>query len=370
MSWRSLLFVPAALAWLSGCASQAPRDSLAEEGPRLMPAAEVRGDFAATSAVAPFIERMHERHGFAPAELGALLSQAEREQWIIDLMDRQAPSGRPSADGGWNRYRAKFLTPQTIEGGLQFWARHASTLERASARYGVPPQYIVAILGIETRYGGYVGDTRILDALATLAFAYPRRADYFTDELESFLVMSREEGVDPRVPRGSYAGAMGLGQFMPSSFLRYAVDFDGDGRRDLWNPTDAIGSVAHYFQGHGWRAGEPVAVPAELRPGASARAFKTGFDTRYSPRELEAGGVVLPALAQGAGAPSLLGLDTLGADEYWLGFENFRVITRYNRSTYYAMAVHQLGETLRERRGVAPSVRLSGGSGRSDDALL
>ena len=145
---------------------------------------------------------------------------------------------------------------------MQFWRQHAATLEKASSRYGVPPEIMVGIIGVETRWGRVMGKTRVIDALATLAFAYPRRAEYFTGELEHFLVMARDEGVDPFKPTGSFAGAMGYGQFMPCSFRNYAVDFSGDGHRDLWNPVDAIGSVANYFKGHGWRTGEPVAVRA------------------------------------------------------------------------------------------------------------
>lgn len=373
MSWRSLLLASSILTCLGGCVTTAPQASRSNETLPLLPAAaEVRGDFAATSTVTPFLQRMNQRHGFAPHEVAAVLSQARREQWIIDLMDRQSPRSAPARDGAWSRYRAKFLTDKTISDGLAFWSRHAPTLERASARYGVPAQYIVAIIGVETRYGGYVGTTPILDALATLAFAYPRRAEFFTNELEAFLVMARKEGINPLTPRGSYAGAMGLGQFMPSSFLSYAVDFSGDGRRDLWDPTDAIGSVAHYFKAHGWRAGEPVALRVRLRDGARAAQFETGFKTRYSADALEAAGVTLPESAPHAGKLSLLGLDAPGADEYWLGFGNFRVITRYNLSTYYAMAVHQLAETLRKRHAPPSSALRSAGESHlmDDEALL
>ncbi|MCF1184105.1 lytic murein transglycosylase B [Marichromatium gracile] len=314
--------------------------------------AEVRGDFATSDAAARFVARMAREHDFAPEVLAGLLSEARREQWIIELMDRQAPRVKRAPNGAWTRYRGKFVTADNIAGGVRFWRAHAATLERAGARYGVPPEYIVAILGVETRYGGYVGTTRTLDALATLAFAYPRRADYFTGELEAFLLMARESGVDPRKPQGSYAGAMGLGQFMPTSFQRYAVDFDDDGVRDLWDTTDAIGSVAHYFKAHGWRSGEPVAVRVSVRSGQGVGALKTGFSSRHGRSTLSAHGVDLDGVP-GRGGLSLLALDARGGTEYWVGFENFGVITRYNRSTYYAMAVHQLAAAVRARHGAA-----------------
>ena len=188
----------------------------------------------------------------------------------------------------------------------------------------------------------------MIDALATLAFDFPRRSEFFTGELESYLVMTRTEGLDPFTPVGSYAGAMGLGQFMPSSFQRFAVDFDGDGRRDLWGPADAIGSVAHYFREHGWRMGEAVAVPALARRPEAAQ-LKADYTTRYPLGELSFRGVTPASPLAGVEEASLLRLDAAGGYEYWLGLPNFYVITRYNHSTYYAMAVHQLAEALRER---------------------
>ncbi|MBK5965780.1 lytic murein transglycosylase B [Thiocystis minor] len=355
-----LAFAVLALILLAGCGSKAPRDP-APTGygsPRLQRAAAVSGDFASVSGVDRFIRRM-EPHGFSPAETARIISGAQRQQSIIDLMNRQAPSKSTGPNGAWSRYRAKFLTEDTIANGAAFWRRHESALARAESRYGVPPEYVVAIIGVETRFGGFVGKTRIIDALATLAFAYPRRADYFAGELESFLIMTRDEGISPFQPRGSFAGAMGLGQFMPSSFHQYAVDFTGDGHRDLWNPEDAIGSVANYFKGHGWRAGEPVAARARVESGARAGLMKTGFDTRYGVKDLAGRGIVPTGSLGGAGQVSLLQLDAKGGYEYWLGLPNFYVITRYNHSTYYAMAVHQLAQAIRARKVGAGGVRLS-----------
>lgn len=344
---------------VAGCSSQSARETASPDAPANSSRAIVRGDFAGTPGVDRFIQRMRQQHDFDPVNTATIISGARRQQSIIDLMNRQSPQKSAGPTGAWTRYRAQFLTEDSIANGAAFWRRNASALERAQSRYGVAPEYLVAIIGVETRFGGFVGKTRIVDALTTLAFAYPRRAEYFADELESFLVMTRDEGLDPFQPRGSFAGAMGLGQFMPSSFQRYAVDFTGDGHRDLWHPADAIGSVANYFKSHGWRTGESVAVPAEVRPGASAGALKTGFDTRYSVRELAARGIVPAGSLGGIGSVSLLRLDARGGYEYWLGLANFYVITRYNHSTYYAMAVHQLAQAIRARTVGASGMRVT-----------
>ncbi|MBK1724050.1 lytic murein transglycosylase B [Thiocystis violacea] len=345
---------------LAGCGSPSTREA-PSAAYRAMPAsasASVRGDFAGSPGVDAFVRKM-ERHGFPPSRTAAILSGAQRKQSIIDLMNRQAPSRSSGPNGAWTRYRAKFLTDESISNGVSFWRRNESALNRAASRYGVPPEYIVAIIGVETRYGGFVGKTRIIDALATLSFAYPRRAEYFQGELENYLVMTQEEGLDPFTPRGSFAGAMGLCQFMPSSFRDYAVDHTGDGHRDLWHPEDAIGSVANYFSRHGWQPGEPVAVRARVSSPSEARAMKTGFDTRYGLGQLSSRGIS-PATSIGrVGQVSLLQLDARGGYEYWIGLKNFYVITRYNHSTYYAMAVHQLAQAIRSRKGGSSGVRVS-----------
>jgi membrane-bound lytic murein transglycosylase B len=320
------------------------------------------GAFAGKPAVERFVRHMEVTHGFDPKQLSLVLARAQREDWIIEAMDKPVrktkSSGPPTPNGAWTRYKAKFITPDNIDKGVQFWRQHASTLEKASARYGVPPEIIVGIIGVETRWGRVMGKTRVIDALATLAFAYPRRAEYFTGELESFLVMARDEGFDPFKPTGSFAGAMGYGQFMPSSFRNYAVDFSGDGHRDLWNPVDAIGSVANYFKGHGWRAGEPVAVRASAVGGAAIN-LKTGFDSRYSLANLAASGITPTTSLGRPGEVSLLRLDLGSGFDYWLGLHNFYVITRYNHSTYYAMAVYQLGKAVKARVGGLPGTRVA-----------
>lgn len=307
------------------------------------------GDYTDYPAAARLIDKLVREKGFKRAYLERILARVEQQQWILDYVNRPKAKRSTRPTGAWTRYRAKFLTPDNISKGIGFWRRYDKILRRAQVQYGVPPEYMVAIIGVETRYGGYMGKYRVIDALATLAFDYPRRSKFFTGELESFLIMARDECLDPFGPKGSYAGAMGLGQFMPSSFHRWAVDFDGNGRRDLWNPIDAIGSVANYFGSHGWRKGEPVAVRASAS-GAGVGAMKTGFDTSYNLAALRRHGITVPAGLTGRARVSLIKLDATGGYEYWLGLRNFYVITRYNHSSYYAMAVHQLARALRSRR--------------------
>lgn len=319
-------------------------------------ASSLTGDYSNYSTLAGFIERMVEKHGYSREYLYGLFSQVHRKQWTIEYMNRQAPrspasssggsSGRP-APGGWSRYRAQFLDEPHIGKGAAFWARNAETLKQASERYGVPPEYIMGIMGVETIFGANMGSHRVIDALTTLAFDYPRRADYFSSELESFLVMARREGLDPSQPVGSFAGAMGLGQFMPGSFLRWAVDFDGDGRRNLWDAEDAIGSIANYFASHGWRPAEPVVTPA-VTSKAIIDSMEYGFDTHYSLASLTLAGV-RPVQACPVEDIRLLRLSARSGTEYWLGHQNFYVLTRYNNSTHYAMAVHQLAQAIKER---------------------
>ncbi len=309
-------------------------------------ASSLTGDFRGYPEAERFIDKMVKAQGFSRDYLYGLLSQAKRKTWTIEYMNREKPTTQPKP-GGWTRYRAKFLDDRHIEAGVHFWSRHESALKRATRETGVPPEVILGIMGVETIYGANLGSHRVLDALATLAFDYPRRADYFLSELESLLIMAREESLDPSRPIGSFAGAMGLGQFMPSSFLKYAVDFDGNGRKDLWDPEDAIGSIAHYFQAHGWQTGEPVVTDAVVM-GHLEPELKTGFDSHYSPSALRDYGI-RPARGEVFGETSLLALSTTNGDQYLLGFPNFYVITRYNHSTYYALAVYQLGQAIKQR---------------------
>ncbi|MBK1704275.1 lytic murein transglycosylase B [Halochromatium glycolicum] len=321
------------------------------------PARLTTGDYAGRPDVERFIAQMEDK-GLDRRELVRVFSRVERDPWIIEYMDRQwRPASGPT--GAWTRYRGRHITASMLHKGDAFWARHAQTLDRAARKYGVPPEYIVAIIGIETRWGGYMGEHRIIDALSTLAFDYPRRAEYFQDELEHYLLMADDQGFDPLQPVGSFAGAMGLGQFMPSSWHDYAIDFDGDGRRDLWDAEDAIGSVAHYFKAHGWQPGAAVVARASGGYGLPW-STDTGFKTDYSIAKIRQKGLRPAVALPDDRRVSLLRLDAAGGPEYWLGFENFYVITRYNRSTYYAMTVHQLAQTLRARRGLGePTLRVT-----------
>jgi membrane-bound lytic murein transglycosylase B len=295
--------------------------------------------------VREFIGEMAARHGFDPVRLQALFNRVQVQPSIIAAMDRPAEA-KP-----WHEYRSIFINARRVRGGVEFWRTHAATLARAEQVYGVPPEIVVAIIGVETQYGGNMGRHRVLEALATLAFDYPRRADFFRKELEAYLLLTRAEGIDPLALRGSYAGAMGWGQFMPTSYLNYAVDFDGDGRRDLWqNPRDAIGSVANYFRQHGWRPGEPVVVPARIGDPAAAGLITRRLTTppTDSIASWRARGVAPLAPVGDRQAALLLELAGRAGPEHWLAFHNFYVITRYNRSQLYAMAVYQLSQEIRE----------------------
>ena len=308
----------------------------------------VSGDYAAYPALQQFIDDMVQKHGFDRVYLNGLFSQAKRKQWTLDYLAKsdQGLKGPPTK-GGWSRYRAQFLDDKHINSGVNFWRQHRSTLQRASQQYGVPEEYILGIMAVETTFGGFVGNHRVIDALTTLAFDYPRRGDYFRSELENFLLMSRREALDPGKPVGSFAGAMGLGQFMPSSFLQWAVDFNGDGRTDLWNAEDAIGSVANYFAQHGWQNGQPVVSDIRGNPRA-VETLEAGIDKPYPLSALQSLGIV-PADPCRCDYPlRVLRLRHQNNDEYRLGHANFYVITRYNHSTHYAMAVHELAQAIKK----------------------
>lgn len=305
----------------------------------VLPAAEPVG-------VDAFVERMVKEHGFDARALKKTLARARFRQDIIDKISH--PAERTL---NWTQYRRIFLTDRRIRGGAEFMKRNREALARAEEEYGVPPRIVTAIIGVETFYGRIAGKDRVLDALYTLAFHYPKRSKFFTGELEKFLLLTREEGLDPARPKGSYAGAMGLGQFMPSSYLAYAVDFDGDGKRDIWNnETDAIGSVANYFTRHGWKRDFPVTLPAS---GVDAKRHAPFLDGKLKPAftlaQLRKAGIRFDDLINDQLKAALIELETDKGREYWLGLDNFYVITRYNHSPMYAMAVYQLGEAIREQ---------------------
>lgn len=307
---------------------------------------QMGGDFANNPNAQQFIDKMVNKHGFNRQQLQEILSQAKRLDSVLRLMDDQAPSTSvkpPSGpNGAWLRYRKKFITPDNVQNGVVFWNQYEDALNRAWQVYGVPPEIIVGIIGVETRWGRVMGKTRILDALATLSFNYPRRAEYFSGELETFLLMARNEQDDPLNLKGSFAGAMGYGQFMPSSYKQYAVDFSGDGYINLWDPVDAIGSVANYFKAHGWVKGDQVAVMAN----GQAPGLPNGFKTKYSISQLAAAGLTPQQPLGNHQQASLLRLDVGTGYQYWYGLPNFYTITRYNHSTHYAMAVWQLGQAV------------------------
>jgi membrane-bound lytic murein transglycosylase B len=320
-------------------------------------AQQVTGDYARYPELAKFIDSIHQKYGISPEYLKGLFSQAKRKNWTLDYLRKSdadagltpgstSPLPVKPSKGSWTRYRSKFLGERHINGGVAFARKYHNTLQKATQTYGVPSEYIIGILGVETSYGGFVGNHRIIDALTTLAFDYPRRADYFRGELENFLVMTARERIDPSKPVGSFAGAMGLGQFMPSSFLNWAVDFNGDGKKDLWNPEDAIGSVANYFAKHGWQPGKPVVTRAKLKTNQPLN-IEFGLKTRYLLPELNKAGVYPAEPCACNDTLNLLLLRHETHDEYRLGHPNFYVITRYNQSTHYAMAIHELAQTIK-----------------------
>lgn len=296
--------------------------------------------------VAAFIRDMSTRHHFDAGALDRLFGGVEMQDRILDAMSRPA-EGKP-----WYDYRKIFVTDARIQGGVDFWRQHAVALNQAQQRYGVTPELIVAILGVETIYGRNTGGFRVVDALSTLAFGYPRRADFFRAELEQFLLLCREENIDATTLKGSYAGAMGLPQFMPSSFRTYAVDLDGDGRKDIWsNPADAIGSIGNYFSRYGWRSGEEIVVRATARDGDYGQFLSKDLKPVHTLGELRRVGITPERSLPDSLLVKLLRFDLESSAEYWLGLENFFVISRYNHSPLYSMAVYQLGQAIADRKG-------------------
>jgi len=304
--------------------------------------APVRADYSVHPQAAAFADRMVAEHGFAREAVMGLLAAAERQQSILDAIAR--PAERTKA---WYEYREIFLNGRREREGIEFLREHRATLARAQAQTGVPAEIIVAILGVETYYGRVAGSYRVLDALATLAFDYPKRSPFFTRELENFLLLTREQGLPPTELKGSYAGAMGYGQFMPSSYRSYAVDFDGDGVADIWNnPQDAIGSVANYLARHGWRAGEPVVSPARVQEGVSPELFDGKLKPVRRVADFADAGVVSDESLDPQALATALRFEVEDGYEHWLGLHNLYVITRYNHSSMYAMSVYQLSQRI------------------------
>jgi membrane-bound lytic murein transglycosylase B len=294
--------------------------------------------------VEAFIDTMVEEHDFDREQLRDTLDAAEVKQSILDAIARPAEKTK-----SWAEYREIFITPERIEAGAQFWNDNEDALREVSESSGVPIEMLVGIIGVETYFGRITGSFRVLDALATLAFSYPPRAKFFRRELQEYLLLVREEGMQATDATGSYAGAMGRPQFMPSSFRAYAVDATGDGKRDIWNNwTDVAGSIANYFLEHGWKSGEDVAARASLGddwqgPAPEPKNTLKPSDTIAS---LSRKGVMFVTDLPGDSQGELLTYEGADGLEHWVGFHNFFVITRYNRNVMYALAVHQLGEEI------------------------
>ncbi|MDR2214844.1 MAG: lytic murein transglycosylase B [Nevskiaceae bacterium] len=295
--------------------------------------------------VQQFIGTMAETHRFDPKELTATLSGATTQGRIIEAISRPAERTIP-----WWEYRDRFLTNARIDAGVALWAQQQATLDRIAADTGVPAEYLLAITGVETSFGRIMGSYRVLDALTTLAFDYPRRSEFFTQELEQYLLLARDENLSPDTPLGSYAGAMGAPQFMPSSVRRYAVDGDGDGRRDLWgNWADVFASIANYLKAYGWRRDEPVLVDAQISGPADDPA-NTRLELNETVSGLRARGYRFDTALADSTQAMLVPAQQRDALQWRVGFANFYAITRYNRSALYAMAVNDLAQALAQRR--------------------
>lgn len=292
-----------------------------------------------------FIDEMVARHQFERDELNALFERVHHKPQIIEAISRPATT-RP-----WPEYRAAFVNSNRIKPGLVFWKKYQKSLARAEKKYGVPQEIIVSLIGVETLYGVNAGSFRTIDALTTLAFDYPRRAEFFRGELENYLLLAREQQFDLLDVKSSYAGALGIPQFMPSSYRKYAVDFNGNQRTDLLNePADAIGSIANYLKGYGWIRGGPVAVRAQVGEQVDATAATRSLADWAGASITPLGKTRFSADARAR----LLDYTVTDGKEFWLGFNNFEVITRYNNSDYYAMSVFQLSEALKAARQAKP----------------
>lgn len=306
-------------------------------------------DMKETESMNAFVEQMVTKHQFDSSELDDLFETVEIKQ---DILKRIAS---PSEGLPWYKYRKIFLTEERIDAGVQFWRDNAPALAAAEKQYGVPAEIIIAIIGVETLFGKNTGNHRVIDALSTLAFAYPPRSKFFVGELENFLLLCRDERINPADPIGSYAGAMGLPQFMPSSFRAYAVDFDNDNRRDIWhNNSDVIASIANYFVKHHWQAGQSVAIPVT----AIGENYKSALNNDLKPNlrltELESLNLIISRQIPLDSKVKLLSFELQQGEELWAALDNFYVITRYNHSPLYAMAVYQLSLSILNKKGSFP----------------
>ena len=296
-----------------------------------------------------FIADMAKKHGYEAAPLRRLLAQAQPRPSIIRAMTAPG-TARP-----WYEYRKRNVDPGRIEAGARFWLENTAALERARKEFGVPEEIIVATIGIETVYGRNTGNFKVLDALTTLAFDYPPRADFFRAELEEFFLLTRESRFDAANMRGSYAGAIGIPQFLPSSYRKYAIDFDGDGKRDLvGSAADAIGSIANYYHSFGWKPGATVVVTANSGDAELGPLLAAGIKPHTKIADLRSRGLILQDGVDETAEATVFTIETETGPKLMLGLNNFYVITRYNRSARYAMAVHDLATTLASRLNSAP----------------
>ncbi|MDM8180800.1 MULTISPECIES: lytic murein transglycosylase B [Marinobacter] len=303
------------------------------------------GPYNETPESREFVREMSERYGFEAERVSAILANAQRRDSILEAISRPAEKTLE-----WHEYRRIFMRDERIEQGVSFLRKHQEAFERAEREYGVPASIVAAIIGVETWYGTYKGKYRVLDALATLAFDYPPRSRFFRSELAQYLLMTREQGFDPMALTGSYAGAMGYGQFISSSYRHYALDFDGDDVADiLTNPVDAIGSVANYFHAHRWQTGEPVAERVSDSLPKSSPLLTRELRPTLTVNDYRQAGIVPKMDAPGDAKARVIRLVGDEGSELWLTYHNFYVITRYNHSHLYAMAVHQLAGALEER---------------------
>jgi len=292
-----------------------------------------------------FIAQMAKQHGFDGSSLTKLFEQAIVSQSILDAISKPAEKKLP-----WYKYRKIFIQEKRINQGVTFWLNNKSKLIEAEKKFGVPAEIITAIIGVETFYGRKAGSYRVVDALNTLAFHYPKRATFFRAEFEQFLLLTREQGFDPLSLKGSYAGAMGMPQFISSSYRHYAIDFDGDDIIDIWNnPNDAIGSVANYFVEHGWQKGKPVIAKVKVDGNNYKQALNDDLEPDIYKSDLEKLGVKSNLFIEKNEKLKLFEYELENNNEYWLAHNNFYVITRYNHSSLYAMAVYQLALEIEER---------------------
>ena len=295
--------------------------------------------------IVSFVNEVASRDGMSRRQVRELLRAAQPQAKIIEAMNRPIEKVAP-----WWEYRDRFVTPERISDGVQFWAAHKESLERIAAQYQVPPEYIVAILGVETKYGRVLGKFRVLDSLTTLAFDYPPRQAFFRSELEQFLILARENKLDPLTLVGSYAGAIGAPQFMPSSYRRFAIDADGDARRDLWSDWDDIlASVANYLREHGWTPGGPVLTDATLEPEPTFQIEPRNLELNETLASLGSRGIKVDLELPPDTPVVLISAEQRDGPAYRVGFHNFYVLSRYNASARYVMAVHDLAQAVAQR---------------------